>query len=386
MELPILQFGRDEFDARRQRTVAQMQAQGLDGLILFRQESMYYLTGYDTSGYSMFQAGYLGADGRTALITRTADRLQSKMTSIFDEVRIWYDREDASPADELRNMLDDHGCRGKRLGIEYHAYGFTGLRAKMVDAALEGFCELIEATDLVREVRMVKSAAELEYVRRAGQLCDQILEVSIQRTAPGVSVKSVYGAMMDSLISSGGDPPASRWPMGAGEAALFGRYHTGDEIVAEQDQVVFEPAAAYRHYHAAMMYNIVTGEASDKQKSMNAAAGEAIDACLDKLRPGATVGEIYDTHLGVVTKAGFGDAALAACGYTLGIAYPPSWMDWPMLWTGNPWVIEAGMVFFMHMILFDADTGLSMCIGETAIVHDGEAERVNHIPREVIVK
>ena len=150
---------------------------------------MYYLTGYDTSGYSMFQAGYLGADGRTALITRTADRLQSKMTSIFDEVRIWYDREDASPADELRNMLDDHGCRGKRLGIEYHAYGFTGLRAKMVDAALEGFCELIEATDLVREVRMVKSAAELEYVRRAGQLCDQILEVSIQRTAPGVSVK-----------------------------------------------------------------------------------------------------------------------------------------------------------------------------------------------------
>ena len=119
---------------------------------------------------------------------------------------------------------------------------------------------------------------------------------------------------------------------------------------------------------------------------MNAAAGEAIDACLDKLRPGATVGEIYDTHLDVVTKAGFGDAALAACGYTLGIAYPPSWMDWPMLWTGNPWVIEAGMVFFMHMILFDAATGLSMCIGETAIVRDGEAERVNHIPREDIVK
>ena len=61
-------------------------------------------------------------------------------------------------------------------------------------------------------------------------------------------------------------------------------------------------------------------------------------------------------------------------------------MDWPMLWTGNPWVIETGMVFFMHMILFDNDTGLSMCIGETAIVTDGAAERVNHIPREVIAK
>lgn len=57
-----------------------------------------------------------------------------------------------------------------------------------------------------------------------------------------------------------------------------------------------------------------------------------------------------------------------------------------MMWTGNPWVIEEGMVFFMHMILFDADANLSMCIGETAIVTSGAAERVNHIPRECIVK
>ena len=160
-----------------------MAEQGLDGLILFRQESMYYLTGYDTSGYSMFQAGYLGADGRTALLTRTADRLQSRMTSIFEDVRIWYDSEDASPGDDLRAMLEDYGCKGKRLGIEYHAYGLTGLRAKMVDAALEGFCELVESTDLVREVRLVKSEAELAYVRKAGELCDQILAVSIEKNA-----------------------------------------------------------------------------------------------------------------------------------------------------------------------------------------------------------
>ena len=386
MDLPILQFSRDEHEARIKKTCDRLNEQGLDGLILFRQESMYYLTGYDTSGYSMFQAGYLGADGRTALLTRTADRLQSKMTSIFDEVRIWFDREGAAPADELRDMLEDHGCRGKRIGIEYHAYGLTGLRAKMVDAALEGFCELVESTDLVREVRMVKSPVELDYVRKAGALCDEILAVSIEKTAPGVSVKSVYGAMMERLVSGGGDPTASRWPMGAGEAAMFGRYHTGDEVVAAQDQVIFEPAAAYRHYHAAMMYNILTGTPSDKHKAMNRAAGEAIDACLEALRPGATVGEIYDTHLRSLTEAGFGDAALAACGYTLGIAYPPSWMDWPMLWTGNPWVIEEGMVFFMHMILFDAEANLSMCIGETAIVTSGSAERVNHIPRECIVK
>ena len=385
MDIPLLHFDRAEYQARINKTLACLREQGLHGLILFRQESMYYLTGYDTCGYAMFQAGYLGVDGRTALLTRTADRLQSKMTSTFDEVRIWHDREGAAPADELRDMLEDLGCRGKPIGIEYHAYGLTGLRAKSVDAALGGFCQLVEATDLVREVRMVKSAAELAYVRKAGELCDQMLTVSIERTVPGVSAKSVYGAMLGGLIAGGGDPPAGRWPMGAGEAALFGRYHTGDETVAAQDQIVFEPGAAYRHYHAAMMYNILTGVASDKHKAMNHAAGEAIDACLAALRPGATIGEIYDTHLQVVTEAGFGDSTLAACGYTLGIAYPPTWMDWPMMWTGNPCVIQAGMVFFMHMILFDAQSGLSMCIGETAIVTESKAERVNHVPRACIV-
>ena len=63
-------------------------------------------------------------------------------------------------------MLEDHGCRGKRLGVEYHAYGLTGQRAKMVDAALEGFCELVDASDLVRLLRLVKSEEELAYVRR----------------------------------------------------------------------------------------------------------------------------------------------------------------------------------------------------------------------------
>src|SRR5262244_48416 len=55
---------------------------GLDGLLLFRQESMYWLTGYDTSGYSMFQGMYLRADGALALLTRSADLRQARLPTI----------------------------------------------------------------------------------------------------------------------------------------------------------------------------------------------------------------------------------------------------------------------------------------------------------------
>ena len=83
-----LHFSTDEFAARQARTCEALEAARLDGIVLFRQESMYYLTGYDTSGYTMFQGMFVGADGRIALLTRSADRLQSRMTSTLDDIRI----------------------------------------------------------------------------------------------------------------------------------------------------------------------------------------------------------------------------------------------------------------------------------------------------------
>src|SRR5262244_3840721 len=106
---------------------------GLDGLLLFRQESMYWLTGYDTSGYSMFQGTYLRADGALSLLTRSADLRQARLTSVIEDIRIWTDRDGADPA-ELRDMVADYGGHGRRIGVEYHAYGLTAQRGKAVDA------------------------------------------------------------------------------------------------------------------------------------------------------------------------------------------------------------------------------------------------------------
>jgi Xaa-Pro aminopeptidase len=208
--MPMLHVSPQELETRRQAACRAMERQRLDGLLIFRQESMYYLTGYDTSGYSMFQGMLLCADGRFALLTRPVDRIQAHETSVIEDIRIWQDSETAKPGVDLRNMLADYGMAGRRLGIEYHAYGFTGQRARMVDAALDGFCTTEDASDLVRLLRLVKSEAELAFVRKAGALCDGLTELGISRCRPGASVKAIYGDMMQYLLANGGDPPASR--------------------------------------------------------------------------------------------------------------------------------------------------------------------------------
>ena len=380
-----LHFTRREFAARKAKTLAAMAKAGLDGLLIFRQETMYWLTGYDTEGFVLFQGMYLAADGRTALVTRSADDLQSRLTSVLEDIRIWRDEEGANPALDLRTMVGDLGGRGRRIGVEYHAYGLTAQRGKAVDAAFEGFATLSDASDLVRLLRLVKSPVELAYMRKSGKLADKALAVANEMTQPGVAVGAIYGAMMNAVLSGDGDPSASRWPMGGGQDALFVRYHTGHGKVARHDQVLFEFAASYRHYHAALMNVVLTGAVDPRHADMFKAARAALDACVDALRPGRTVGEIFDTHARSLTRSGYADCYLNACGYTMGVSYPPSWMDWPMCWHGNPQVLEPGMVFFLHMIMLDKRTGLSMSVGEQAILTKGAAERITHAPRRLVV-
>src|SRR5437660_5471140 len=116
-----LHFSRAELAGRQAAACGALQKRGLDGLLMFRQESMYYLTGYDTFGYVFFQCLYLGADGRMTLLTRAPDLLQARFTSVVEDVRIWVDGPDADPAAQLRAILEQHGLRGTRLGVEFEA-------------------------------------------------------------------------------------------------------------------------------------------------------------------------------------------------------------------------------------------------------------------------
>src|SRR6185503_9060598 len=125
----MLHFTREELAERRKKACAALAAKGLEGLLCFRQESMYYLTGYDTFGYVFFQCLYLGADGRTILLTRAPDLRQAQHTSTIEDIRIWIDAPDASPAQDLKAILRQAGAAGKKLGVEYEAYGLTGRNA-----------------------------------------------------------------------------------------------------------------------------------------------------------------------------------------------------------------------------------------------------------------
>lgn len=380
-----LHFSEQELKSRRDRAAAQLQADGLAALLVFRQESMYYLTGYDTTGYSQFQCLYLGADGRLILLTRSADLRQARLTSVIDDIRLWVDGAGSNPGQDLGRILDEQGCRGQRIGVELEAYCLTGRRWEYVRAALADNCQWQDASELVSRLRLVKSDAELAYVRRAAQLADDALMAAQQTAKPGTPEQDVLAAMQSAVFAGGGDYPASRFIIGSGENALMVRNFTGYRNIGDNDQLQLEFGGAYRHYHSCLMRTILTGDPDPQHRAMHTACAQALQACKDACRPGATFGDLFHAHAQTLDQAGFADHKLNACGYSLGALYPPTWMDWPMIYRNNPVAIEPNMVIFMHMILLDWPNKRAMSLGDTVITTANGCETLTKLGDGLVV-
>lgn len=371
---PHLHFTPEELAARRAAAIATMERRGLHALLLFRPESQYYLTGYDTFGYVYFQCIVLAADGRLALLTRAPDRLQAQFTSVVKDIRIWVDGPEADPAGELRGMLGDMGLHGRTLGVEWDSYGLTARNGQRLAAALDGVYSLHDASDLVTRLRLVKSPAELAHVRRAAALADDALHAARAATRPGAWEGDILADTHAAVFRGGGDDPANEFIIGSGPGALMCRYYNGRRRLDPDDRLTLEFAGAYRHYHACLMRTLEVGRPDPRVPALHAACTDALLAAEDALRPGRPVGEAFDAHARVLDAAGWRDARLNACGYSLGAVYAPNWMDWPMLYAGNTLEAAPGMVFFVHIIVFDAATELAMTLGRTSLIGGHGAE------------
>lgn len=380
-----LHFTTAEFDRRRQRLLAALSERGLDGLLMFQQESMYWLTGYDTFGFCFFQALWLGADGRLALLTRSADLRQAQHTSIIEDIRIWQDRKDSTPQQQLRDMVESLGGRNARIGVEYDSYGLTAANGRRLDAAFDGFATLEDASRLVDRLRAVKSPAEIIYVRQAGKLALAARQAAVEMVAPGIDEGDILAAMQGAVFKGGGDYPANEFIIGSDRDALLCRYKSGRRRLGSEDQITLEWAGAFRRYHAAMMETVVVGPPRDRHLELFAAAKQALEACTRAIVPGRAAGEVFAAHAHVMDGHGLAAHRLAACGYSLGAKFTPSWMDPPMFYADNDWVLEPGMVMFAHMILMDSETTTAMCLGRTFLVTVDGNECLTPAPLDLIV-
>ena len=237
-----------------------------------------------------------------------------------------------------------------------------------MSTAIEGRCEYEDSSELVSRLRLIKSDAELEYVRTAAALADDALAEAQRLAKAGSPEQDVLAGMKSAIFRGGGDYPASRFIIGSGENALMVRNFTG-----------------YGTAHWVPMTNCSWNSVGLTGTIIPVSCGRSLPEnpagySLPCTPRGATPFKPARTLPGQVSlsaissppmltpldQSGFGEHRLNACGYSLGALYPPTWMDWPMIYMiykDNPVVLQPNMVIFMHMILLDWDQRLAMSVG-----------------------
>lgn len=369
-----LHFDRDEFERRKAALLQVLGERKLDAILLFAQESMYWLTGYDTFGFCFFQTMVVRSDGRIVLITRAPDLRQAQNTSLVEDIRIWVDRGGADPMMPVKDVLSELDLLGGRIGLELDTQGLTALSYRQLEASLHGFATLDDASHLVSKLRSVKSPAEIAYVRKAAELTMAAFADGRALTGPGADEGEILAAMQGAVFRGGGDYAGNEFIIGSGADALLCRYKSGRRRLDADDQLTLEFAGAYRRYHVAMMETIVVGAPRPRHHELYEAARAALAAVERVLRPGHTFGDVFDAHAREIDGRGLHAARLNACGYSLGAAYTPCWMDPPMFYHANEAQIVPNMVLFAHMILMDSGTGTAMTLGRTYLTTDADPE------------
>lgn len=389
-----LDFGLDEYAERLERVRRSMEERGLDALIVTDPANMAWLTGYDGWSFYVHQCVVLGPSGEPVWYGRAMDRNGALRTCwIRPENMVTYpdsyvQNPDTHPMDHLcREVLAERGWAGPRTGVEMDTYYFTARAYQRLEAGLPE-AELVDAEGLVNWCRAVKSPAEIEYMRVAGHIVENIHAMIRETIEPGLPknrlVGEIYRVACEGHQGRGGDYPAIVPLLPTGEDASAPHLTWDDRPFEEGDNTFFEVAGCHKRYHCPLARTVHLGPAPERLVRAESALIAGLEAGLGAARPGNTCADVAHALEAEMRRHGV-DRGGTRCGYSVGLAYPPDWGEHTMsLREADRTVLRPGMTFHFMPGVWQDDWGLE--ITETILIGEAGAEALCDVPRELYCK
>lgn len=385
MATPVgLPFPLEEFQKRLIGVQRRLKDRDLDLLLCYTPENIYYLTGYHTTGYYVYQCLIVPADQDPIMVTRELEEENVIHGTCINRYSTFQDTED--PVEATCKTLAEYGLSDKRLGFESTSW-FLLLKDYEKTVSLLPNARIGDGADLIEASRVIKSPLEIECMREAARIVEKGMQAGIDASRPGVTDNEVAGELTKVLYSSGSLYFAGQPYVAAGARSARGHATFSNVMLEEGDPVFFEISANVKRYSTALMRTINLGQPDDEVKRVAEASIAGVTAAIEAMRPGATSGEVDDACRTAITRAGYGDLFNHRTGYSIGIGFPPGWGEGQIMdiKPNDPRPLEAGMTFHLTPALFIPDVA-GPGFSETVLVTESGAEPLTNFPREFIIK
>jgi Xaa-Pro aminopeptidase len=352
--------------ARARRALAEA---GLDGAIVVAPEHLYYFAGYDSwVSVNSPQALIFGRDDDApTLVVRNVDLPLALETTWVRDIRTYHLHRDDVPA-LIADVAAEKGLgRGGRLAIEMQSYALTHALGLALEQALSP-AALVDATELLGELRVIKSAAEVAYLREAARFGEIGLEAARRHARPGLSEIAYTAEIEAAMRRAGSDYWSIPIEMASGPRTPGGHATPRERVMQAGDLLHVEFAGVSHRYHAAAIHTLALGEPGPRVREIYGLARESLAAGIAATRIGAPASAVEEASLEPLRRAGLEQAAAMRFGYGIGIAYPPIWLETLQISRGFDRRLEAGMVFVLHACLELADEGIGVIQGGTYLL------------------
>jgi Xaa-Pro dipeptidase len=306
----IPQLSIQERDRRYKNVRAEMAKRGIDVL----------LAPANTGRWEQLQGDsrYLTSIGGFATEMFTVFPAQGEVTSYVFNRAGWWQKAQNWVADvrDGRNRWSQNAIeRIKELGLEKGTIGISGLAGLVrapegiipyssVKAIQEAFpqAKLVNATEMMQELRAVKSAEEVSFLERSAAITEKAIEAMVQTANPGVSEKELYATVLHAMLSNGGELPTLFF-LSAGPGLTNSSFVPTDYIIQKGDQIVNEIEAKYGGYAAQAVSPMVVGKPDAGYQAMVDLSRACFDAVLAAMKPGVTFGTLFDIYTRTVEGA-----------------------------------------------------------------------------------
>jgi ectoine hydrolase len=385
-------FSLSEYVARLEKVQARMQQHNIDSLVLSDPCNIYYLSGYDGWSFYVPQVLLVPAQGQQmAWIGREMDAGGVLLTSCLNPENVlsygdeFVQAVDKHPMSYFANVMRERGLADKRIGVELGSY-YLGVRAYDTLRAELKTARFQDASLLVNWVRAIKSDAELIYMRQAARIVENAMKTALGLARPGVRqcdvVAEIYRAQMRGTAEYGGQYTSTPPLMPSGERVNNPHLSWTSEPYVKNSLANFELVASRHRYHVPLSRSLYFGQPPAHTRNLEAATLDGIAETLSKLKPGITAAEAEQMWQGAAAK--YGVQKRARCGYSIGIAYPPTFGEQTIsLRPQDTTVLEKNMT--LHLMPAVWQEGSSIVITEPFMVTDKGCETFCQFERKLFV-
>ncbi|MFJ7417111.1 M24 family metallopeptidase [Streptomyces uncialis] len=381
MELP---FSLPTYDDRLRRVRARMAGRGLDGLVVSMPDVVHWLTGVSSVGYLWPQALVIDSgDGEPEYVTRTTEEPGVHMLSWLRAPRV-YDIATEDAVEVIADTVRRHGLDRAVVGIELGAFTLLPGNWDRLRTLLPGV-RWVDATDLVPEERLVKSPAEIAYQRQAAEMADHAMERVFAAVRPGISETELAGIASHALGEAGSEFAAIPPMVVSGERSAMVHAMASRRTLSRGDVVCVEFAGVVHRYHAVLMRTIVIGEPPTRVREVADCVERATEAAVAAAGPGAPAPAPDDACNAVLGELDLVRRRCHRIGYSLGVAYPPGWLEPMTLVEGDPHVLAPGMSFTVEPNLHLPDEGFGYKMGDTVVCEEDGARSLSRLPHSLYV-